>query len=104
LEVLKTEALIGSLKFSGVANLNRMRKFGYVDNSRFCSLWAPSYFIDRISPVITVNPTKSHVPSLNHPNSLIWPLIIDNVWALRLLFVWHFIHFIDDHLKRIMLN
>jgi hypothetical protein len=87
LEVLKTEALIGSLKFSDVASLNRMRKFGHVDNSRFSSLWAPSYFSDRISSVITVNPTKAHVPSLNHPNSLIWPLIIDIVWALRLLFV-----------------
>jgi hypothetical protein len=104
LEVLKTEALIGSLKFSNVASLNRMRKFGHADNFRFSSLWAPSHFIDPISPVITVNPTKSHVPSLNHPNNLIWPLIIDIIWALRLLFVENFIHFIDDHLKRIMSN
>jgi hypothetical protein len=71
LEVLKTEALIGSLQFSDLASLNRMQKFGHVDNARFSSLWAPSYLIDRISPVITANPTKSHVPSLNHPNSLI---------------------------------
>jgi hypothetical protein len=104
LEVLKTDALIGSLKFSDVASLNRMRKLGHVDNSRFSSLWALSYFIDRISPVITVNPTKSHIPPLNHPNSLIWPLIIDIVWALRLLFIENFIHFIDDHLKRIKSN
>jgi hypothetical protein len=87
LEILKTEASIDSLQFSDVASLNRMRQFGYVDNSRFSSLWAPSYFIDRISPLIIVNPTKSHVPSLNHPNSLIWFLIIDIVWALRLLFI-----------------
>jgi hypothetical protein len=87
LEVLKPEVLIGSLKFSSVASLNRMRKFGHVNNSRFSSLWPPSYFIDHISPVITVNPTKSHLPSLNQPNSLIWSLIIDIVWALRLLFV-----------------
>jgi hypothetical protein len=87
LEVLKTEALINSLKFSAVANLYRMGKFEHVDNSRFSSLWAPSYFIDRISPAITVNPTKSHVLSLNHLNILIWLLIIDIVWALRLLFV-----------------
>jgi hypothetical protein len=79
LEVLKTEALIGSVKFSDVASLNRMGKFGHVDHCRFSSLWAPSCFIDRISPVITVNPTKSDVPSLNHPNSLIQPLIIDIV-------------------------
>jgi hypothetical protein len=71
LEVLKTEALIGSLKFSDLASLNRMRKLGHVDNPRFSSLWAAFYFIDRISPVITVNPTKSHVLSLNHPNNLI---------------------------------
>jgi hypothetical protein len=71
LEVLKTEALIGSLKFSDVVSLNRMQKFGHIDNSRFSSLWAPFYFIDRIRAVITVNPTKSPVPSLNHPNSLI---------------------------------
>jgi hypothetical protein len=62
LEVLKTEALIGSAKLSDVARLNRMRKFGQVDNSRFSSLCGPSYFIDHISPVITINPTKSHVP------------------------------------------
>jgi hypothetical protein len=86
-EVLKTEAWIRSLKFSDVVSLNRMGKFAHVDNSRFSSLRAPSYFIDRISPVITVNPTKSHVPSLNHPNSLIWHLIIEIVSALRLLFV-----------------
>jgi hypothetical protein len=104
LEVLKMEALIGSLKFSDVANLNRMRKFGHVDNSRFSLLWASSYFIGRISAVITVNPTKSHVPSLNHSHSLIWPLIVDIVWILRLLFIQNFIHFIDDHLKRIMSN
>jgi hypothetical protein len=64
-----------------------MRKFGHVDNSLFSSLWASSYFTDRISPAITVNPTKSHVPSLNHPDSLIWPLIIDITWASRFLFV-----------------
>jgi hypothetical protein len=104
LEVLKMEALNWSLKFSDMANLNRMRKFGDADNSWFSLLWAPSYFIDRIRPVITVNPTKLHVPSLNHPNSLIWTLIIDIVWVLRLLFVQSFIYFTDDHLKRIMSN
>jgi hypothetical protein len=87
LAILKTEALIRSLKFPDVASLNRMQQFGHFDNSRFSSLWAPSYFIDCVSPVIIVNPTKSHVPSLNQPNSLIWPLIIDIVWALSLLFV-----------------
>jgi hypothetical protein len=87
LEVLKTEALIGSLNFSDAASLNRMRKFEHIDNSRFSLVWALPCFIRRISPVITVNPTKSHVLSLNHPNSLIWPLIIDIVWASRLLFV-----------------
>jgi hypothetical protein len=60
LEVLKTKAFIDSLKFSDVVGLNGMRKFGHVDNSRFSSLWAPPYFIDRISPVITVNP-KNHM-------------------------------------------
>jgi hypothetical protein len=94
LEILKTEVLIGSLKLSDVASLNRMRKFGHVNHSRLSSLWTPSYFIDCISPVVTVNPTKSHVPSLNHPNSLSWPLIIHIVWTLRLLFVENFIHFL----------
>jgi hypothetical protein len=104
LEVLKTEALIGGLKFSDVASLNKMRKFGHIDNSRFSLLWAPSYFIDRISPVVTVNPTKSHVPSPNHPQEFDLTFDYRHSLSIETFVCLDFIRFINDHLKRIMSN